>query len=297
MAVVALRVPRWWPIVAILCLLWPWPGLSQEPDLNTVMARAAAYVSDYQKQLVGIVAEEHYRQNVQNLSRGGRSSRQFRELRSDVLMVRLPDEERWLQFRDVFEVDRKPVRDRDERLFKIFVTPTEGARSQAEGIQAESARLNIGPVQRTINMPILALLFFDVSQQRHLALERLKVENPRRFEGLAAPEAVWRIAFTETDSPTLVRGAGGKDISSRGEIWVDAASGRILQTEMVSEDILVHATIQVRYRTQPGFTLLLPQEMRELYRVRVNESRIDGRAVYSRFRQFTVTTTEKPKPQ
>lgn len=297
MAVVAQRVPHLWPAVVVLCLLWPWPGLSQESDLNTVLARAAAYVSDYQKQLVGIVAEEHYRQNVQNMSRAGRSSRQFRELRSDVLMVRLPDEERWVQFRDVFEVDRKPVRDRDERLFKLFVTPTEGARVQADTIQAESARLNIGPVQRTINMPILALLFFDVSQQRHLAPERLKVENPQRFEGLASPEAVWRIAFTENDSPTLIRGAGGKDIRSRGEIWVDAATGRILQTELVSEDVGILATISVRYGTQPGFTQLLPQDMREVYRVRVNESRIDGRAVYSRFRQFTVTTTEKPKPQ
>jgi hypothetical protein len=270
---------------------------AQEPALEMVLARVAGYVSDYQKQLVGIVAEEHYRQNVQNMTRAGRNSRQFRELRSDVLMVRLPDEERWLQFRDVFEVDRKPVRDRDERLFKLFVTPTEGARTQAETIQAESSRLNIGPVQRTINMPILALLFFDVSWQRNLTLERLKVDNARRFEGLAPPEAVWRIAFKETDSPTLVRGAGGKDISSRGEIWVDTATGRILQTELISEDVGIIATIAVRYRSQPGFTLLLPEEMRELYRVRVNESRIDGRATYGRFRQFTVTTTEKPKPQ
>ena len=270
---------------------------AQEPTLEMVLARVAGYVSDYQRQLVGIVAEEHYRQNVQNVTRAGRNSRQFRELRSDVLLVKLPDEERWLQFRDVFEVDRKPVRDRDERLFKLFVTPTEGARTQAEAIQEESSRLNIGPVRRTINMPILALLFFDVSWQRHLALERLKVENPRRFEGLAPPDAVWRIAFEETDSPTLVRGTGGKDIRSRGEIWVDTASGRILQTELISEDVGIIATITVRYRTQPGFTLLLPEEMRELYRVRVNESRIDGRASYGRFRQFTVTTTEKPKPQ
>lgn len=270
---------------------------AQEPTLEMVLARVAGYVSDYQKQLVGIVAEEHYRQNVQNTTRAGRHSRQFRELRSDVLLVKLPDEERWLQFRDVFEVDRKPVRDRDERLFKLFVTPTEGARTQAETIQEESSRLNIGPVRRTINMPILALLFFDVSWQRNLALERLKVENPRRFEGLAPPDAVWRIAFAETNSPTLVRGTGGKDIRSRGEIWVDTASGRILQTELISEDVGIIATITVRYRTQPGFTLLLPEEMRELYRVRVNESRIDGRASYGRFRQFTVTTTEKPKPQ
>jgi len=270
---------------------------AQEPTLEVVLARAAAYVADYQKQLVGIVAEEHYRQNVQNLSRSGRNSRQFRELRSDVLMVRLPDEERWLQFRDVFEVDRKPVRDRDERLFKLFVTPTEGARTQAETIQAESSRLNIGPVLRTINMPILALLFFDLSQQRHLELERLKVENPKRFDGLASPQAVWRIAFRETDSPTLIRGRDGRDIPSRGQIWVDGATGRILQTELISEDVGIIATIAVRYRTQPGFALLLPEEMREVYRVRVNESRIDGRATYSRFRQFTVTTTEKPKPQ
>lgn len=270
---------------------------AQEPTLEMVLARVAGYVSDYQKQLVGIVAEEHYRQNVQNMTRAGRNSRQFRELRSDVLLVKLPDEERWLQFRDVFEVDRKPVRDRDERLFKLFVTPTEGARTQAEAIQEESSRLNIGPVRRTINMPILALLFFDVSWQRNLELERLKVENPRRFEGLAPPDAVWRIAFAETDSPTLVRGTGGKNIRSRGEIWVDTASGRILQTELISEDVGIIATITVRYRTQPGFTLLLPEEMRELYRVRVNESRIDGRASYGRFRQFTVTTTEKPKPQ
>ena len=212
-------------------------------------------------------------------------------------MVRLPDEERWLQFRDVFEVDRKPVRDRDERLFKLFVTPTEGARTQAETIQAESSRLNIGPVLRTINMPILALLFFDLSQQRHLELERLKVENPKRFDGLASPQAVWRIAFRETDSPTLIRGRDGRDIPSRGQIWVDGATGRILQTELISEDVGIIATIAVRYRSQPGFTLLLPEDMREVYRVRVNESRIDGRATYGRFRQFTVTTTEKPKPQ
>src|SRR5687767_4212545 len=270
---------------------------AQEPTLEVVLARAAAYVADYQKQLVGIVAEEHYRQNVQNMSRSGRNSRQFRELWSDVLMVRLPDEERWLQFRDVFEVDRKPVRDRDERLYKLFITPTVGARMQADTIQNESARLNIGPVLRTINMPILALLFFDPSQQLHLELERLKVENAKRFDGLASPEAVWRIAFRETDSQTLIRGLDGRDIASRGQIWVDGATGRILQTELISEDVGIIATIAVRYRTQPGFTLLLPEEMREVYRVRVNESRIDGRATYSRFRQFTVTTTEKPKPQ
>ena len=295
-----LRLLRPWLILPVLCLLRPWAGAAQElpPSTATVLARIASYVSDYQKQLIGIVAEEHYRQNAFHTTRAGRQSRQFRELRSDLLLVKLPDEEHWLQFRDVFEVDRKPVRDRDQRLYKLFVTPTADARAQAETIQHESSRHNIGPVQRTINMPILAILFFEESQRERLQIERLVANNSRRFEPLAPPEHVWRLGFVETGTPTLVRGAGGKDVPSRGEVWVDSTNGRILQTALTSEDgsILI-ATIQVIYGTAPGFTLLLPAEMRETYRVRVNESRIDGRATYSKFRQFTVTTTEKPKPE
>jgi hypothetical protein len=294
-----LRLLRPWPILIVLCLLRPWPLLAQEPPSTaTVLARVASYVADYQKQMIGVVAEEYYRQNAVSLSRGGRQSRQFRELRSDLLLVKLPTEEQWLQFRDVFEVDRKPVRDRDERLYKLFVTPTPGhdARAQAETIQEESSRHNIGPVRRTINMPILALLFFEASQHANIQIEKLVAENSRRFEPLARAEHVWRLGFQETGTPTLVRGAAGKDIPSRGEIWVDSTTGRILQTELISEDgVVITSTIEVTYGTAPGFTLLLPAEMRELYRVRVNESRIDGRATYSKFRQFTVTTTEKPK--
>ncbi|HJU41877.1 MAG TPA: hypothetical protein VJ691_03650 [Vicinamibacterales bacterium] len=271
---------------------------TQEVSTATVLARIASYVSAYQKQLIGIVAEEHYRQNVVNISRGGRQSRQFRELRSDLLLVKLPDEEYWLQFRDVFEVDRKPVRDRDERLYKLFLTPTADARKQAETIQQESSRHNIGPVFRTINMPITALLFFEESHQRNLQIERLVANNPRRFEPLAQAEHVWRLGFTEVGRPTMVRGAGGKDIPSHGEIWVDSTTGRILQTQLISEDgAIIIADIHVNYGAAPGFTLLLPVAMREHYRVRVTESRIEGRAAYSKFRQFTVTTTENPKAQ
>jgi hypothetical protein len=286
-----------WLGVGVLCWLWVQAGSAQEPSTATVLARIASYVADYQKQLIGIVAEEHYRQNANNTSRGGRQSRQFRELRSDLLLVKLPDEDHWLQFRDVFEVDRKPVRDRDERLYKLFVTPTKDARRQAETIQQESSRHNIGPVLRTINMPIMGLLFFEETNHQNLRIERLVASNARRFEPLVAAEHVWRLGFTETGTPTLVRGAGGKDIPSHGEIWVDSTTGRILQTQLISEDgAILIADIQVTYGTAPGFTLLLPVQMRELYRVRVNESRIDGRATYSKFRQFTVTTTEKPKP-
>ncbi len=36
-------------------------------------------------------------------------------------------------------------------------------------------------------------------------------------------------------------------------------------------------------------------EMRETYTISRSDLRIDGRATFGRFRQFTVSTTEKPK--
>jgi hypothetical protein len=298
---VALTLLRPWLVaLSLLCLLRPW-GISaaQEPTLDVVMARVAVYVAEYQKRVVGIVAEETYRQNVQNTSRGGRMTRQFRELKADLLLVQTPDGNRWLQFRDVFEVDRKPVRDRDERLYKLFVSPTRESRSQAQVIQDESSRYNIGPVLRTVNVPILGLLFFEAPYQPQLSIERVKGGNARRFDGLAPPDQIWRIGFKEVGSPTLIRGAKDGDLRTSGHIWVDSATGRILRTELVTEDLTLHSEIEVTYRVEPGINVLVPGEMRELYRVGANQTRIDGRATYTKFRQFTVTTTEKtekPKP-
>jgi hypothetical protein len=52
----------------------------------------------------------------------------------------------------------------------------------------------------------------------------------------------------------------------------------------------------VTYKTTPGIDFLVPGEMREIYLVRQTETRIDGKATYDKFRQFSVVTTEKPKP-
>lgn len=271
-------------------------GQAPEPSLDTVLRRAAAYVTDYQTRLAGIVAEETYRQNVMvSQRRGSPTTRQFRTLRSDLLLVKNGTEGSWLQFRDVFEVDRKPIRDRDERLYKLFVGASTDAASQAEAIQAESSRYNIGPVMRTINMPILALVFFDRANQPRFAFAKGKPGNTKRFVGMAAEGDVWLIEYTESQKGTVVRGANDKDIPSHGRIWIDSTTGRFLRTELISEDTEIRALIDVSYRVEAGLDLLVPSEMRELYELRRTQSRIDGRAEYSRFRQFTVTTSEKPK--
>ena len=268
------------------------------------MARAADYVARYQTQLRGIVLEEHYRQNLVSVAPLARPigpaaargrGRQSRELKSDLLIVRLAADDYWMQFRDTFEVDRKPVRDRDERLYKLFVDTKGDARAQADQIQQESSRYNLGPLMRTINVPIMALLFLERQVQPIITFKPGKAGNVKRFEGLADAAAIWMIEFREDRQDTLVKGVNKRNIPSHGKIWLDSRTGRVLQTEMVSVGTDLRAEVSVTYRSEPGLDLLVPREMREIYTIARSDLRIDGRATYGKFRRFTVSTTEKPK--
>jgi hypothetical protein len=283
--------------LVVVAVMWL-PVRAQEPALGTVLSRAAAYVADYQTRLAAIVSEEHYRQQVINSARRN-SGRQHRELRSDVLLVKPGESGDWLQFRDVFEVDRKPVRDRDQRLYRLFVEADADREQRVQIIQQESARYNIGPVQRTINIPIMGMLFFDRPNQPMSQFKRGESGNVRALVSLAPAADIWTVEFKETQSGTMVRGAWGRDVPSHGRAWIDSTTGRILRTEHISVDTFVRAEIDVSYRTEPGLDVLIPGDMRESYVVvqQAGNIVIYGHATYSRFRQFTVTTTEKPKPQ
>src|SRR5947208_1164860 len=105
------------PVLALLSLAASAAPPGQEPAVEAVLRRAGAYVTEFQRQLSGVVAEESYVQDV----RDSRTAAGHRVLKSDLLLVKPQGADRWIQFRDVFDVDGKPVRDRDERLVKLFL--------------------------------------------------------------------------------------------------------------------------------------------------------------------------------
>ena len=278
-----------------------------EVTLGDVMKRAGAYVVDFQQDLSGIVAEERYVQEVryvlQSYAIGGvpRSPTTHdarRVLFSDLLLVRPSGATRWVQFRDVFAVDGKPVHDRNERLVKLFLEPTASSAQQVEDIVKESSRYNIGNLLRTINVPLLALLILDPANQRRFAFERTQDHKPRLgSEPKSTADApIWVIEYYEQSAGTLIRGAGNHDIPSHGRFWIEAASGRVLGTELIADDTTLKGTINVTYRVEPSINLLVPGEMRERYEVRRDNSRVDGTATYSKFRQFQVKVDEKIAP-
>ena len=275
---------------------------NQKPSLDEVLARATKYVAAFEGRLAGLVAEERYEQEVRlpiqgsdtNLSRlnagaGFRSGRdQRRVLRSDFLLVQLIDNGGWMPFRDVFEVDGCPVRDREDRLTALFIKPTASSFAQAERIMEDSTRYNLGSVMRNINIPILA------QQLLHPNVIPRITFGPSQDETLDGWRT-WRIDFVERARPTLVKTTGERDLPLSGKLWIEPATGVVLKTTLRAADKDVRADITVTYRHDSKLEMWLPAAMEETYKSRGDSGEILGHAAYSNYRRFQVSTEEAIK--
>ena len=85
--------------------------------VDDVIARAAAYIETFVEELSNVVMEEEYRQTYFS---GGRTSPADIELVSDFLLLRVQGVGDWAGFRDVFEVNGRQIRDRQDRLAALF---------------------------------------------------------------------------------------------------------------------------------------------------------------------------------
>ena len=226
--------------------------------------------------------------NLPSVALGGRNSIQVgvrsrhRELKADFLLVKIGPAD-WLPFRDVFEVDGSAVRDREQRLAKLFLQSKADALAQAAQITSESSRYNIGALQRTINTPILALVYLQPDTQ-----DRFKFSLGKRDP--AAGDNVWIVEFRETARPTQVRGLRDLDIPSSGHFWIDANTGRVVKTELALDTQGVRARLTTSFRVDERFQMDVPFEMREQYYL--DRSQVTGTATYTRFRKFDVNADE-----
>jgi hypothetical protein len=280
------------------------PAAAQQTTLTTVLQRAGAYVAEFHRQLSSIVAEERYVQDWRQSRHAGSTSLGHRELLSDLLLVKPDGFATWMEFRDVFEVDGTPIRERNERLVKMFLEPSPTTADQIRRILAESARFNIGDITRNVNTPIFPLLFLE--NANHFRF-KFKVSGDRRPTTTAAEASpshgafrvsteVWVIAYEEKESHTMIRTDNERDLPSRGRFWIDPATGRVLMSELTADNRNIHAIIDVSYQSEPLLGLLVPIEMRERYESHRSGTRIEGRATYGRFRQFQVKVDEKLAP-
>jgi VWFA-related protein len=283
-------------------------------SLEDLLARAVQYVVAYGETMSLVIGVERYAQWMQNTDY---VRPVVRNLVSEFALVRIKDD--WLGFRNVVDLDGKPVGDRQDRLQKLFLDSPATAMQASRAIADESARYNMGPLQRNFNVPTTALFFLHPSNRARFAFKK---DGEETLEGAR----VWKIRYRETLKPTIIRTSRGKDMPVKGLFWIDPADGRVLKTNMELESeamlsgsntqmrnntfeepfqgrivpgwnerrVLSSVSITVSYGPEPRLGLLVPREMLETYegpfrsQFTGNESasKVNCRATYSDFKRF-----------
>jgi hypothetical protein len=273
-------------LVVVVLGVRPVTSAQAPPSVKDVMRRVAAYVDAYGARASVVVATEHYTQQARRIAP---SMPEKRQIVADFAIVKVEGMRGWQGFRDVLEVDGTRLPDRDDRLVRLLTQA--GRYDEARRLSDESARFNIGPIERNFNVPTTALFFFTTAN-----LDRF------RFSAVRVDAAgMWEIAYRETERPTLIRTPRGTSIASEGRLWVNPDGGTVVRTLLEVEGFAMRARfasssrgtgrVDVTYQHVPTLDMWLPAAMDEDFEVRTGEHRdsISGRALYSNYRRFTTS--------
>lgn len=259
----------------------PASGSRTEAARDALVERAGKYVERYGEEASLIVATEHYDQRYPNAPLGAPSGR---SLVAEFALVKTGDRTGWIGFRDVVAVDGKPVGDRQDRLLRLLGAGTPDAEA-ARRLADESARFNIGPTRRNFNDPMAALFFLLPGNQDRFRFTRKGRSN---VEGVAAVE----IDYVETGSPTFIRTSAGRDVASRGSLWIADADGTVLRTRLVVSGFVGMAntsTVDVTFGRDDRLGLWLPARMTEVHEALFGAVAVTAR--YSNFKRFETSSS------
>ena len=253
-----------------------------DTPLVQLLDRASAYVCGYVHEFSTVVAEERYVQHSRPMAGIDAQSAvsQHAELTSDLLFVKPESLESWLTFRDVYAVNGRPVRDREERLAKLFVNERPGAIDRATEIAAEGYRYNVGLKERTVANPLIAIALLQPQYRERFEFRLSGIDTS------LGPDA-WIVKFKERSRPTILRTPDNRNVSAMGRFWIDGASGRVMQTELETSTGDKVLTI---FAYDERLQLDVPVEMRDI--AWLNGTAITGAASYTNFRRFGVVTDE-----
>ena len=293
-------------------------GRSRRERLEDLVARVGAYVERFQTEMEAAVLEERYVQLLrQPCCREPRSPGESpllawketpapargkgilarRQLKSEVLLVRIASGLR-VGYRDVYEVEGKAIQNRSERVRKLFLSGTEESALALGRIAAESARFNLGQMQRTINLPTMPLLYLMPAMHSRLFFSH---GGDADVDGTKTSI----LEFREDASPTLAASAHGRDMPARGRAWVEPATGRIRRIELRYSPGARRVMV-VWFREDPRIGVLVPERMWEWYekiplagdpQTGVTKDAwpadLEALATYSDLRLFSVDTSEE----
>jgi len=305
------------PAAAAAAVAPPPEPVGTEP--GDMADRLADYAEAFERDVAGIVAQERYVQIIQPwrgnppgpekepaltwLEPGDKPPKTGpiiarRQLVSDILLAQLKDQQ-WVAYRDVAEVDGEAVRDRVDRVQKLFLSQSADRSAQFQAIAMESSRYNLGDLKRDINLPTVALSL--LRRANHWRFQ-FKTQKDESIDGRTCRV----LAYREKESPSLISTRNSGDVFIYGRVWLDQADGRVRRTEFRFDRGVgmggFRSSIRVDYGPVEGIATLVPVRMWEwhegvnqLGRIGGDLTGVQGLASYSQIRRFSVTTTETVK--
>jgi len=296
--------------IVVPLLLFQAPSLGavlpapQTPTLDAVLVRAGEYVTAFHESFRLIVADESYVQIQRGYgvasgdlaalgaTAGESTGHKVRKIKSEFALIANPGSSTWHGFRDVLEVDGKPVQDQKDRLRHLFVEAPATAYAEARRIDDEGSRYNLGGIKRTINIPTFTLMCLLPKNQAGF---EFKKKAEKKVGGVTA----WVISFVEKQRPTFIMSPAGAPMPTRGEVWIDPATGRVLRTQVVVDSLdafeelrrrperynsFPRIQIDVTFGQDARLNLWVPLEMQEVYDRQAEV--VTCTATYSNFRRF-----------
>jgi hypothetical protein len=275
-------------------------GSQPGSGFTTVLSSGMRYTMNYEQRFMLLAADETYVQELQrppnpgsNLSRsnpgggmqgGGPIATQT--IKSDFLLVQLGgDGEGWMPFRDAYEVKGRKLRERDDRLLKLFTSNHKDRFEKAGQFTTDAAKWNLGNVARTINIPTLAMMFLHPRVNE-------RFEFTDGGEETMAGRVLRKVLYKEVARPTLIKTTRNRDLALTGVMWIDPFTGTVIKTELNAADPVVRCQVVVTFRREEALDLWVPEKMEEYYKAYSGLDDILATATYTNVRRVLKSDIE-----
>ena len=276
-------------------------GSQPGSGFTTVLSSAMRYAMNYEQRFALLAADELYVQELMrppnpgdNLSRsnpgggmraGGSMSQQT--IKSDYLLVQLGgDGEGFMPFRDSYEAKGRKLRERDDRLLKLFTFRDKSRFEKAAALSNDSAKHNLGNVARTINIPMLAMMFLHPRVNERFEFTDGGEET---INGRILRKAIYK----EVARPTLIKTTRGRDLALTGLLWIDPFTGTVVKSELNAADPSVRCQVTVTFRRDEALDLWVPEKMEEYYKAYSAVDDILATATYTNVRKILKSDIEE----
>jgi hypothetical protein len=216
------------------------------PELPALLKLAGDYVVQYAHQLGTVVADEEFTQYETSLGRMGTPKR----VNSQIVLIG-QDDGSIGSFRDVVGIDSKPVRPKDDRLPKLFKTPTAASVDSAQEMTEDAVNAYMSQSLHVLDKPLYAL---DLLRAENQGNYTFKIESSKTVNGV--PTVV--VKFNEKGKSHLMKNA-----SAVGRYWIEPSTGAVEQTELgfAASNANIQATVTFAKDAQLG--VLVPSELSE----------------------------------